>query len=112
MSKDETTLLKELNEKIDKILTVQYHILSIIEQDKCEHKPLDVFELLELPDHIRKTAMAMNKLKEATAEDVSLETGRERSIESAYLNQLVRYGYIQKRREGRKVIFYFPNEVY
>jgi len=112
MSKDETTLLKELNEKIDKILTVQYHILSIIEQDKCEHKPLDVFELLELPDHIRKTAMAMNKLKEATAEDVSLETGRERSIESAYLNQLVRYGYIQKRREGRKVIFYFPKEGY
>lgn len=107
MPKDETTLLKELNDKIDNILNVLYYILSIIEENKREYKPLDVFELLKLPDHIRKTAMAINKLKEATAEDVSLETGRERSIESAYLNQLVRHGYLRKRREGRKVIFYF-----
>lgn len=105
---NEIKLLEELNDKIDKILTTQYDILSVIKQNKYNCKPLDVFELLDLPDHVRKTAMAMNKFKKATAEDIALETGRERSIESAYLNQLVRSGYLKKKRDGRRVIFYYP----
>lgn len=68
-------------------------------------RALDVLSLLELPDHLRKTAMALAKLGEGTAEDVARLTGRERAVESSYLNQLTRMGYVKKRRAGKKVVF-------
>jgi len=67
---------------------------------------LDVMTLLSLPDHLRKTATAVCKLGKATADEVADETGRTRAMESAYLNQLVRMGYLRKERVGRKVYFY------
>lgn len=68
-------------------------------------KALDVLSLLKLPDHLRRTAMALDKLGEGTAGDVAKMTGRERAVESAYLNQLARMGYVGKKRMGRKVVF-------
>jgi uncharacterized membrane protein len=66
---------------------------------------LDVMTLLSFPDHLRKTAMTIMKLGRAMAKDVAKETRRARAIESAYLNQLVRMGYVKKEREGRRVYF-------
>jgi predicted transcriptional regulator len=66
---------------------------------------LDIMTLLSFPDHLRKSAMTIIKLGKAMAEDVARETGRARAIESAYLNQLVRMGYVKKGREGRRVYF-------
>ena len=66
---------------------------------------LDVGTLLTFPDHIRKSAMAIMKFGKAMAEDVAKETGRTRAIESAYLNQLVRMGYVKKAKEGRRMYF-------
>ena len=66
---------------------------------------LDILTLLSLPDHLRKTAMAIMKLGRAMAEDASKETGRARAIESGYLNQLARMGYVQKGKDGRRVYF-------
>lgn len=67
---------------------------------------LDVMTLLSLPDHLRKSALTIVKLKKAMAEDVAKETGRARAIESAYLNQLVRMGYLKRMREGKRVYFW------
>jgi DNA-binding transcriptional ArsR family regulator len=61
--------------------------------------------LLALPDHQRKTFEAMLKLREATAEQVASETKRARAIESAYLNQLVQMGYLEKKKKGRIAYF-------
>jgi DNA-binding transcriptional ArsR family regulator len=66
---------------------------------------LDVATLLSLPDHLRKSTMVIMKYEKAMAEDVAKETGRARAIESAYLNQLTRMGYIKKKREGRRAYF-------
>lgn len=66
---------------------------------------LDIMTLLTFPDHLRKSAMTIMKLGKAMAEDVAKETGRARAIESAYLNQLTRMGYIKKEREGRRAYF-------
>jgi predicted transcriptional regulator len=66
---------------------------------------LDIMTLLSLPDHLRKTALTLIKLGKATAEDVAKETGRARAIESAYLNQLVRMGYVWRERVGKRVYF-------
>jgi len=49
--------------------------------------------------------MSIMKFGKAIAEDVAKETGRARAIESAYLNQLTRMGYIKKEREGRRAYF-------
>ncbi|KPV62531.1 MAG: hypothetical protein AOA65_1771 [Candidatus Bathyarchaeota archaeon BA1] len=72
-------------------------------------EPLDVMTLLSLPDHLRITAMAINKLGRSTAEDVAKETGRARAVESGYLNQLVKLGHLKRGREGHKVYFCIEN---
>lgn len=66
---------------------------------------LDVTILLSLPDHLRKSAIALSSLKEGTATDLSKSTGRVRAVESDYLNQLVSMGLIKKKRRGRDVYF-------
>ena len=117
----EETVYQVLNTKLDQIIRLLEKIIDMLEQKpRAPETPesygqlteyLDAITLLSLPDHLRRTAIALAKLGgEATAEEVSRETGRARAVESAYLNQLVAMGYIAKKRKGRKVYFYFPRE--
>ena len=94
-------LLAEINSKLDRIETK-------LGDNKVKSSPnvVNPLILLELPDNLRASYMALLQLKEATAEDVASITGRGRAIESHYLNTLVEMGYIGKRRVGRKVHFY------
>jgi hypothetical protein len=71
---------------------------------------LDVMTLLSMPDHLRKTAMAICRCSRATAEEIAEQTSRARAVESAYLNQLVIMGYLKKERKGRKAYFYVDKE--
>jgi len=66
---------------------------------------IGVFALLSIPDHLRKTLIILSGSDEATARDVAKETGRTRGMESIYLNQLDRMGYVRKTRRGREVCF-------
>lgn len=66
---------------------------------------MSVQELLDLPDSLRKTMLAVNELREATAEDVARKSSRTRSVETIYLNQLVRIGYLTRTKRKRKVYF-------
>jgi hypothetical protein len=107
----------ELNQKLESIVKVDGKILKTQEEflqkianqsypkDAIKLEP-DVMTLLSLPSALRKTVMALYKLKEATAEDLSRETKRLRAVESAAANQLVRMGFLSKKREGRNVYFY------
>lgn len=47
----------------------------------------------------------MRVLGEADATAVSQKTGRNRSVETIYLNQLVRLGTLARKRVGKKVYF-------
>jgi predicted transcriptional regulator len=71
---------------------------------------LDVMTLLSLPDHLRKTAVTLCKLEQATADSVAEHTKRARAVESGYLNQLVLMGYVKKERRGRKAFFFVERE--
>jgi DNA-binding transcriptional ArsR family regulator len=73
--------------------------------DEVRFEPLDVMTLLSLPDHLRKTATVTGSLGKATADEISERTERARAVESGYLNQLVRMGYLKKERDGRRVLF-------
>jgi len=112
-----TDELNQINSKLDmmaelngKILKTQEEFLRRITNGSHQGEVIklqpDVMTLLSLPRSLRKTVMVLYKLKEATAEDLARETKRLRAVESASANQLVRMGYLKKKREGRKVYFY------
>lgn len=91
--------LAELEEKLKIVMKTSLHT-----QEKTK-TPLDVDVLLSLSDHLRKTAIAVSTRGSATAKEVANDTGRTRAAESDYLNQLVKMGYLSKKRQGRTVYF-------
>jgi DNA-binding transcriptional ArsR family regulator len=99
--------LSEINTKLDKIVaSIEYNNGKILEEGSSTAPDnLDVLTLLSLPDHLRTTARSLYDLGVGNAEDVSKITGKERAVESNYLNQLERMGYVEKLRKGRKVYF-------
>jgi hypothetical protein len=109
-------LLRKLNrnmelisKKLDRLIEVQRTTSVQVARPMLslpEGLPMDVTTLLSLPDHLRKSALALATLGEGTATDLSKETGRVRAVESDYLNQLVSMGYVKKKRKGRDVYFY------
>jgi trehalose-phosphatase len=70
-------------------------------------QPLNVQEsdLFSLPDHLRRTYLIVASEGECNAIQVSNLTGRSRAIESSYLNQLVRNGWLSKRRDSKDIYF-------
>jgi trehalose-6-phosphatase len=74
---------------------------------KWNPQPLEISEseLLSLPDHLRRTYLTVASKGECNATKVANVTGRCRAIESSYLNQLVRAGWLMKRRDSKKTHF-------
>jgi hypothetical protein len=70
-------------------------------------QPLEVpdTELLQLPDHLRRAYLTVASRGECEAEVVSNLTGRSRAVESNYLNQLARMGWLSKRRVSKTLYF-------
>ena len=101
--------LDRLNEKMEVMIEIQKHEQHTPSQDGLPDV-LDVMTLLSLPDHLRKTAVTLCKLDQATADQVAEQTKRARAVESGYLNQLVLMGYVKKERRGRKAYFYVDRE--
>jgi hypothetical protein len=112
--------LSQVNEKLDSIIELNGKILKMQEEflqritkksypmTELKLEP-DALSLLSLPMSLRKTVMVLYKLEKATADDLANETKRLRAVESASANQLVRMGYLKKRREGREVYFYIES---
>jgi len=112
--------LKLVNQKLDSLIKLNGKILKIQEEmprlvsnksysgTELKLEP-DAMSLLSLPMSLRKTVMVLYKLEKATAEDLARETKRLRAVESASANQLVRMGYLSKKREGRDVYFYIES---
>ena len=103
--------LERLNEKMEVMIEIQKNGNG--NQKLIPALPdasLDVMTLLSMPDHLRKTAMAICRCGRATAEEIADQTKRARAVESAYLNQLVIMGYLKKERKGRKAYFYIDKE--
>lgn len=101
--------LDRLNEKMEVMIEIQKHEQHSPSQDGIPDV-LDVMTLLSLPDHLRKTAVTLCKIDQATADEVAEQTKRARAVESGYLNQLVLMGYVKKERRGRKAYFYVERE--
>ena len=70
-------------------------------------QPIEIAEskLISLPDHLRQTYVIVVSKGECDATTVSNLTGRCRAIESNYLNQLCRMGWLNKRRVSKTTNF-------
>jgi len=95
---------------LEQMVFLQKEILDRLGQERTKAKEsedggLDAAVLLKLPDHLRKTMIALSKLIEGRADGVAQLTGRTRAIESGYLNQLMRMGYIKKVRRKHQIYF-------
>ena len=111
--------LNSINEKLETILDLNAKLLKINEAllEKAGKKPFssgfrrepDAMAILNLPLALRKTIMVLYKIEKATADDLALETKRLRAVESAAANELVRMGFIKKKREGREVYFFIED---
>jgi ArsR family transcriptional regulator, lead/cadmium/zinc/bismuth-responsive transcriptional repressor len=106
--------LEKLNDKMEIMIEIQKNSNGNVNSQKTSlalpDASLDVMTLLSMPDHLRKTAMAICRSGRATAEEISEQTKRARAVESAYLNQLVIMGYLKKERKGRKAYFFIDRE--
>lgn len=68
--------------------------------------------LTQIPPHLRDTFQTVLKRdRGASALEIAKETGKSRSLESDYLNQLVDRGFVIKRRQGKRVLFFRIGEI-
>ncbi|MDH7556921.1 MAG: hypothetical protein ACQXXL_07890 [Candidatus Methanosuratincola sp.] len=101
---------------LEQILSLQQQLVEKTrikggqEESELPADGLDISILLRLPDHLRKTMLALAKLIEARADEVANITQRARAIESGYLNQLVRLGYVKKVRRKHQIYFTINDE--
>jgi hypothetical protein len=83
--------------------------LDDIENNFSGWKPqpisLEESNLINLPDHLRRSFIIVASKGECDASIVSNHSGRCRAIESNYLNQLERMGWLSKRRVSKTVNF-------
>jgi DNA-binding transcriptional ArsR family regulator len=99
--------LKRIEKKLGKIESELEEIRKqILEPDLIGQK-----SLVELPDHLRRTAIGLMRIGQGTASDVSRRTGRARAVESGYLNQLERQGYVTSFRRSRQKFFSIDSEL-
>src|SRR3989304_10082300 len=90
------------------MLNIRYRLNDIENSfSNWNPQPLEVpdTEILQLPDHLRRTYLTVASRGECDATVVSNLTGRCRAIESNYLNQLVRMGWLNKRRLSKAMHF-------
>jgi hypothetical protein len=74
--------------------------------------PIEISEskLMSLPDNLRRTYIFLASKGECDASQVSKLTGRCRALESNYLNQLSRMGWLNKRKVSKTTIYYLAQE--
>jgi hypothetical protein len=70
-----------------------------------KRKHLDAIALLSLPEHLRKTALAIHEKGRATATMISEVTGRPPEIERSNLNELEEMGYLDTEKKGAQIFF-------
>jgi ArsR family transcriptional regulator, lead/cadmium/zinc/bismuth-responsive transcriptional repressor len=109
-----------LNSKLDVLINLNERLLKLQENvaiptaDRSQisgiGKQPDSLTLISLPAVLRKTVVALYQYEKATAKQLSKKTRRTRAVESGAANQLVRLGYIKKKREGRDIYFYIEQK--
>ncbi len=97
-----------LDKIFKEMLSIRYRLDDLEKNvSNWNPKPVEISDgkLLLLPDHLRKSYLTVLSKGECNATDVSNLTGRCRAVESNYLNQLSRMGWLNKRRITKTITF-------
>ena len=97
-----------LDKIFQEMMNIRYRLDDIEKSfSNWSPQPLEVndTEILQLPDHLRRTYLTLASRGECDATVVSNLTGRCRAVESNYLNQLARMGWLNKRRISKTINF-------
>ena len=90
---------KEIQNNIANIKKIIESILIKSDKPKTQLKSIGVADLLDLPDELRKSVIAVMKLGGGTVENVIERTGREKTLERGYLEALVAMNYLKKETQ-------------
>jgi predicted transcriptional regulator len=97
-------ILEYLNDMNERLKLLELRIAELESRNSpAINDKMAVF--LTVPDSIRKSLFAVSKLTSCTADEVSDVTGRHRSIENKYLNELYRSGWLERERKGKKIYY-------
>jgi predicted transcriptional regulator len=97
-------ILEYLNDMNERLKLLELRIAELESRNSpAINDKMAVF--LTVPDSIRKSLFAVSKLTSCTADEVSDVTGRHRSIENKYLNELYRAGWLERERNGKKIYY-------
>jgi DNA-binding transcriptional ArsR family regulator len=97
-------ILEYLNDMNERLKLLELRIAELESRNSpAINDKMAVF--LTVPDSIRKSLFAVSKLTSCTADEVSDVTGRHRSIENKYLNELYRAGWLERERKGKKIYY-------
>lgn len=69
-------------------------------------KALDAIAILSLPEHLRKTAMAIHVIGRSTAAMIAGVTGRDVGVECSNLEELAEMGYLEVEKRDGSVFFF------
>ncbi len=97
-----------LDKIFKEMLSIRYRLDDLEKNvSNWNPKPVEISDgkLLLLPDHLRKSYLTVLSKGECNATEVSNLTGRCRAVESNYLNQLTRMGWLNKRRVTKTITF-------
>ena len=76
-----------------------------LKEDQNE-ETLDATTLLNLPDHLRKTGIAILKFEEATPDKIAEEIGSSSRQARNNLDRLTLMKMVNKKREGDQLVYY------
>jgi hypothetical protein len=99
-------LLRKIEELDNRLKLIEKAVLRQSSFATPNNMPaFDIGQILNLPDSLRNTIRAMQDLVESDAETVANKTGRTRTVENIYLNELTRLGYLTKARRGKRIFY-------
>lgn len=72
-------------------------------EPEVEGKHLDAIAILSLPNHLRRSALAILKISKGHVSSISEITGNDENVESTYLEELTKMGYLRKQKTKSEI---------
>jgi hypothetical protein len=102
--------LEEMNAEFDDEFNIERLADNLYSNEvyakELQEVTMDVTTLLSLPENLRKTGIAVLKLKEGTVDDIAAEIGSTDREAKNYLDRLTLMKMLNKKREEDSLIYY------
>ena len=107
------SIIKNFETDLNKILNISQELVSSSDANpkiRLEEPYLDSLTIISLPKELRKTALSLLTIKEASLEELSFETKRSMDEELKNVEKLVEMGFVLKKKSKNfnKIIYFLP----